>query len=91
MFKAICAGFNATPSTCFEEEYKNAPGKISLSAVLLILALAVAINVVIVCLCRRCTRREMKDDIQMQISSIMGQYLALNENSMKVPTANVAP
>jgi Kef-type K+ transport system membrane component KefB len=85
---AICAGFNETPRVCLEEEIKKRGGGIGFLTILMIIVLVIALNIAFIYLYRRHTKREMREEMQLQISSIMSQYLALNENKTTSQGAN---
>ncbi len=93
MFKTICAGFNVTPDVCFEDydpqqgARKEAGGSISTGTIVGLVVALVLINVLLIYCYRRYTRREIKDEMQLQISSMMSQYFALSDNKTKVPSA----
>jgi hypothetical protein len=93
IFKAVCAGFNSTPDVCFEDyddEKKarkdSSSGSISTGTILGLIFALVLINALLIYCYRRYTRREMKDEMQLQISSMMSQYFALSDNKGKAPT-----
>lgn len=90
MFRAICAGFNVTPSVCVPEEARGGGG-IGFSTILMIIVLVVLLNIVFIYLYRRHTKKEMREEMQLQISSIMSQYLALNDNANKSSAPGVIP
>jgi len=85
---AICAGFNVTPASCIEQEIKKRGGGIGFFTIFIIILLVVAVNIGLIYLYRRHTKREMREEMQLQISSIMSQYLALNENKPAIQGAN---
>jgi len=86
VFKAICAGFNVTPSVCIDENDPRS-GKMRPRTIIMIIALVIVVNLVIIYCYRRYAKKEMREEMQLQISSIMSQYLALSETSNKVPSA----
>jgi len=85
---AICAGFNVTPAPCIEEEIKKRGGGIGVFTIIMIIVLVILVNIVVIYIYRRNTKREMREEMQLQISSIMSQYLALNENKSAIQGAN---
>ena len=98
IFKTICAGFNSTPEVCFPD-YDEAAGKrttpgggIGKGTVIAIIIIAIAINVLLIYCYRRYTKREMKEEMQLQISSMMSQYFALNDSKggAKIPNIGQA-
>lgn len=89
VFKTICAGFNVTPDVCFDdydEETKARKDKsstIGSGTVFVLIVALVAINALLIYCYRRYTRRELKDEMQLQISSMMSQYFALADSKPK--------
>jgi len=88
VFQTICHGFNVTPDACYPDydetigaRRQPASEGISKSTLIVIILLAVAINVLLIYCYRRYTRREMKEEMQLQISSMVSQYFALNDTS----------
>ena len=53
-----------------------------------IIIVVVLINVALIYLYRRYTKREIKEEMQLQISSMMSQYFALSESKGKSPLVN---
>ena len=58
--------------------------------ILLIILLVIIVNVVVIYFYRRHTKKEMKDEMQLQISSMMSQYFALTDNKNKTAGSNQA-
>lgn len=58
-------------------------GGVSAKLVAWIIVGAILINVVIIYCYRRYSQREMKEEIQLQISSVMSQYFALSDASAR--------
>jgi len=80
VFRSICAGFNVTPSVCNQDTHiTEKEGGLSGKAIFGIIVAIIIINVVLIYLYRRYSRREMKEEMQLQISSMMSQYFALSE------------
>ncbi len=69
-----------TPSVCNQDQpLIEAKSGISGKTVFAIIVVVVAINAVLIYCYRRYTKREMKEEMQLQISSMMSQYFALSE------------
>lgn len=89
VFKSICAGFNVTPDVCFDDydmgtmERKHPEGSIGASTIIGLILAVIIINIVIVYCYRKNTRMAIKEEMQMQINSVMSQYMALRENQPK--------
>ena len=43
-----------------------------------VIVLLVVVNVALICLYRRCSNKEIKDDMQLQVNSAVSQYFALS-------------
>jgi hypothetical protein len=43
-----------------------------------VVVLLVVVNLILIILYRRCTNKEMKDDMQLQVNSAVSQYFALS-------------
>ena len=91
ILSALCAGFNETPSVC------NVNGNVlegygerllDKTTIFLLLILIVLLNVIGFYCYRRYTKREMKEEMQLQITSLMTQYFALTEQSKFVNKEN---
>ncbi len=85
MFKSICAGFNATPDVCFDD-YQQETGTrtsaargIGIWTVVAIVFGVVSINVLLIYCYRRYTRREMREEMQNEISTIMAKYVQITD------------
>jgi len=86
VFNAICAGFTSPPDQCLKTLHKEklvqkttvVDGEgISVGAIVGIVVSLILINVVIVYCCRRKAKRDMNNEMQMQIESAVSQYFAL--------------
>lgn len=84
VFSAICSGFADQPSVCskvridlFDEEPKGISGNVLIIVVIGLILL----NVVLILLYRRCSNREMKEDMQLQVNSAVSNYFALSTRS----------
>lgn len=96
VFKTICAGFNVTPTVCYDD-YDEATGSRSSSGginkwlLLVIVIVVIIINIVLICCYRRYSRREMKKEMQLQISSVMSQYFAINDSKETQKVVSAVP
>lgn len=88
VFNAICAGFTSPPDQCLKTLHLERTVKttkvvdgdsISVGAIVGIVSALIAINVVIVYCCRRKAKRDMNNEMQMQIESAVSQYFALTQ------------
>lgn len=82
IFSTICAGFNETPPECEKVlGITQTKGTVGLSTILWIVGMLIIINILLICCYRRYSRREMKDEMQLQISSMMSQYFAISDKN----------
>ena len=94
VFRTVCAGFNETPAECYPDfdetigQRKQSSSKIGTGTIVMIVIIVVLINVLLIYCYRRYSQREMKDEMQLQISSMMSQYFALSDNKDKRPSVN---
>ena len=88
VFNAICAGFSNAPDQCLKTLHKGERLKktvvedgegISVGAIIGIVVAIILVNVLIVYLCRRKAKRDMNNEMQMQIESAVSQYFALTQ------------
>jgi len=88
VFNAICAGFTSPPDQCLKTLHleKTIQKTVvddgeSISVVLIvgIVVLLILVNVLIVYCCRRKAKRDMNNEMQMQIESAVSQYFALTQ------------
>ena len=85
VFNAICAGFSYTPDVCLKTLHKERvvlrtkveDSSVSTGLIVFIVLALIAVNVVIVYCCRRKAKRDMNNEMQMQIESAVSQYFAL--------------
>eukprot|EP00826_Nyctotherus_ovalis_P027701 TRINITY_DN2167_c0_g1_i16.p1 TRINITY_DN2167_c0_g1~~TRINITY_DN2167_c0_g1_i16.p1 ORF type:complete len:256 (+),score=39.65 TRINITY_DN2167_c0_g1_i16:773-1540(+) len=91
VFQSICAGFNVTPSVCHPDyvatEYFSSNAT-TWKLLGLVLA-AILINLMVILCYRRYARREIKEEMQTQISSIMTNYFLMNDNKATQATTSV--
>jgi hypothetical protein len=82
VLNALCAGFSIEPKVCqkFKEEQglANEPEGITGGVLIFVVVLLVLVNVIMIVLYRRCTNKELKDDMQLQVNSAVSQYFALS-------------
>merc|ERR1711953_1311408 len=85
VFNAICAGFTYTPDVCLKTLHKERvvtrfnveDGSVSTGMIVGIVVVLILVNVMIVYCCRRKAKRDMNNEMQMQIESAVSQYFAL--------------
>lgn len=84
VLNAICAGYNSMPQFCkkFEEElaegqYSKSEG-ITGNVLIFVVVLLVLVNIVLIILYKKCTKKELKEDMQLQVNSAVSQYFALS-------------
>ena len=86
VFNAICAGFTEPPDQCLKTLHKEKTvlkttmvdgDGISAGLIVFIVVALILVNVVIVYCCRRKAKRDMNNEMQMQIESAVSQYFAL--------------
>jgi hypothetical protein len=85
---ALCAGFQNTPEACLPHVDKpskhsgsdSSDSGISVWAIVLIVVGALIALMVILYLYRRWIKREMNNEMRMQVSSAVSQYIALSES-----------
>eukprot|EP00831_Metopus_contortus_P034601 TRINITY_DN2758_c0_g1_i8.p1 TRINITY_DN2758_c0_g1~~TRINITY_DN2758_c0_g1_i8.p1 ORF type:complete len:219 (-),score=38.96 TRINITY_DN2758_c0_g1_i8:96-752(-) len=93
VFKTICAGFNVTPDVCMPDYDPISGGRtgsssVSYKTVIVIVIVLILVNVLLIYCYRRYNQREMKEEMQLQISSMMSQYFALNNDKETRPLAS---
>jgi len=95
VFKSICAGFNVTPAVCYEDydpeqgkRKETSSGGIGTWTIIGLIIMLIVINGLLIYCYRRYTRREMKDEMQLQISSMISQYFALTDNNKSRPATD---
>lgn len=73
VFNAICAGFNDEPSACtnfkIEAGIVKEPEGITGNALIIVVVVLVLVNLLLIWAYRRCTNKEIKDDMQLQVNS----------------------
>jgi hypothetical protein len=90
VYNAICAGFsdNATPDQCLKTLHKEKPQQaeeladveefdLDTKYIVALVVVLILLNVVIVYCCRRKAKRDMQNEMNMQIESAVSQYFAL--------------
>lgn len=94
VFEAICAGYKDTPQECINfllqegfqpilniEEFEASQAKksgVRQTTFVGILALLVVGNIILVLAYRKCLQKEIQDDMKIQVSSAVSQYVALS-------------
>ena len=88
VFNAVCAGFTDPPDQCLKTLHKEKTlvsqtmvdgDSISVGLIVGIVVALILVNVVIVYCCRRKAKRDMNNEMQMQIESAVSQYFALTQ------------
>lgn len=93
VYNAICAGFseNSIPDQCLKTLKKEKPAvagealagdqveefDLDTKYIVLLVVVLILLNVVIVYCCRRKAKRDMQNEMNMQIESAVSQYFAL--------------
>lgn len=80
---AICAGFESPPSLCLPTLNNYTPdfldqGSMGAGTIVLIVLALIIVNFVIVYCYRRHSKREMQQNMHVQIESAVSQYFALS-------------
>ena len=84
VFSALCAGFATLPDACGGNGEKrtivvrNNNEGISGNVLIGVVVLLILINLFLIVMYRRCTTKEMNDDMQLQVNSAVSQYFALS-------------
>ena len=88
VFNAICAGFLNPPRMCLSTLSASTPDFIGIendgikgSVVVVLVLVLILVNVMIVYCYRRYSKREMQQDMKIQIESAVSQYFALSQRS----------
>jgi len=79
VYNAICAGFNVTPSECDISYFSN--NFFTAKNIFMLLLFVAIVNLVVFYIYRKHVRRELKEEMQLQITSVMTQYFALAESN----------
>ena len=74
VLNAICAAFSTKPSFCvqFEEQLAGVgsePSGITGNTLIFVVVLLVVVNIAMILLYKRCTNKELKEDMQLQVNS----------------------
>jgi len=90
----ICAGLSSKPDVClnfYKEEhiaYKkpsfltaNRDHMASVNLLIIIVVCLIVVNVILIYCYRRCQKREMEENLGMQVSNAVSHYIAVNEGS----------
>lgn len=84
VLNAICAGYTSMPPFCkkFEEQlaegHRIEPQGITGNVLIFVVVLLVLVNILLIVLYKRCTKKELKEDMQLQVNSAVSQYFALS-------------
>lgn len=91
VFNALCAGFESAPSMCSATLASNKPDfldqgdGIKGGVIVLIVLLLIIVNMFIVYCYRRSAKREMQQNMNVQIESAVSQYFALSQRDGNKP------
>ncbi len=77
VFQGVCSGFESPPEVCGLDSGVKDEGITGFTLIMIVVML-VGINLFLILLYRRCTNREMKEDMQLQVNSAVSQYFALS-------------
>ena len=82
VFAALCSGFATAPKVCKlfadQQSHIGEPEGITGTVLVFVVVFLVLVNVAMIYLYRRCTKKELKDDMQLQVNSAVSQYFALS-------------
>lgn len=90
MLSAICANFEVLPDYCGGGTKSNAnpliiiPNAdegISGKGLIGIVVLLIFVNLMLIMMYKKCSNREMKDDMQMQVNSEVSRYFAISNKN----------
>lgn len=85
VFNALCAGFFEAPSMCnqilgaYTPDFVEQEKAITASAIVGVVVFLILLNVTIVYCYRRHSKREMQQEMNIQIESAVSQYFALSQ------------
>ena len=90
VYNALCAGFSDPPEQCYKTLHLKKEtvldniipedmDDVSVTAIIAAVIGLILVNVVIVYCCRRRAKREMANEMQIQIESAVSQYFALSQ------------
>ena len=96
MYNAICAGFTNPPDQCLKtlhkekaavlaEEVDEDDFDLSPAYIVTLVVVLILLNVIIVYCCRRKAKRDMQNEMNMQIESAVSQYFALTTKDGENP------
>ena len=96
MFNAICAGFTSPPDQCLKTLHKERAVKVPLTVarersvrvgtIIAAVVGLVLVNALIVYLCRRKAKRDMNNEMQMQIEMMRQFELAARQRAGDIPS-----
>lgn len=91
VMEAVCAAFNDPPKACidfFEVEHiayeihregVDDSSSISTEMLVFVIVFLLAVNILLIMAYRRCMKREMQEDMSIQVSSAVSQYIQLSQ------------
>jgi len=89
VFNGICAGFANPPAVCqgtlnsYTPDFVDTEGGIKGGVIVAIVFVLIFLNMLIVYCYRRYSRREMQQEMNIQIESAVSQYFALTQRDTK--------
>ena len=73
VLNAICSAFNKEPSQCtafkIEAGINTEPEGITGNVLIAVVVLLILVNVMMIFLYQKCTKKDMRDDMQLQVNS----------------------
>lgn len=85
VFEDICASFKYPPSGCLEWLKKEGlpvpdySDGVNFKMLIIIIVFLVVVNVILVMAYRSCLQKEIQNDMKLQVSSAVSQYVALSQ------------
>lgn len=98
ILEVICAGLATKPDVClnfYKEEHIvyeppsvfNKANMASVELLVGVVILLVSINVLLICAYRRCQKKEMEDNLGIQVSSAVSHYIAVSQQNQNTSTS----
>lgn len=81
VFQAICAGFHTMPKACIqsgEQVLTTGDRGITANGLIVVVVLLVLVNLCLIVIYRKCSNKELQEDMQLQVNSAVSQYFALS-------------
>lgn len=97
VFEDICASFDTQPEGCLKwlkKEGIPVPGEdvadedsMDVQALIYVIVLLIVVNIILVIAYRSCLQKEIQNDMKLQVSSAVSQYVALSQvKELQEPT-----